>query len=325
MSFSTSAIVRPTTALVVVVCFLLLSVMVVPANAASSLGVGGAIPQVALPTFPGLPNVEFQCAHFGFGLIHSSFGPRTPTAKSVTSLLLTPEVLLRVNRTDVNASLGVSLEYDPSIGRTTAGISGSIVLARRRMIRFAVFRKETLALSYQWLPDRTPGGADGLGIAGRNDKERAGAFAVAAGMEMAVGRAALTSVLSYASPTFDAALASAAHEFPSVQSGAARVQCTVRWHQYTSVATMAHGGISVDSGDGTLTYLLSGGVYGSPLPRLDYQVLAGAEAGVNGTVPVLDLHLTYKDAFKPGSRIILAIKRRDGILSASLRTKWALD
>jgi hypothetical protein len=325
MSFSKSAIARPATALVVVACFLLLSVLGVPANAASTLGVGGTVLQATLPTFPGLPSVEFQCAHFGFGLLHSSSGPRIPTAKSLTDILLTPEVLLRVNKTDVNASLGVSLEYDPSMGRTTAGISGSIMLARRRMIKFAVFRKETLALSYQWLPDRTPGGGDRLGIAGRNDTERAGALAFAAGMEMAVGRAALTTVLSYSTPTFDAALASAAHEFPSVQPGAAGLQCTVRWHQYTSVATMAHGGISVDSGDGTITYLLSGGVYGSPLPRLDYQVLAGAEAGVTGTVPVLDLQLTYKDAIKPGSRIILVIKKRNGILSASLRTKWALD
>jgi len=293
-----------------------------PACSAYSPSFDGSVFEQLMPNPLGLPRVEYIGANFNFAVAHSrSYEPY----RTATSFLIVPEVLLRVNRTDVSAGICVALRRDSSQSTIATGISSSIVLTRRRMVQFAVFRKESIALNYQWVPGPQPDGVGSPAIAFDTGTDKAGALAVAASTEMTVGRIALTTMLSYATPTFDPALANAAHGLPIIKPGAGEVSCTVRWHQYTSVATMSRGAVSIDLNDSTLTYMLAGGAYGSPLPNLDYHVLAGAEADINGIRPAFDLCLTYKNAFKQGSRFIFDIKQQSGTLSASLRTKWALD
>lgn len=293
-------------------------------EAASPVGVGGSVPKAALPGPLKLPTFDFKGAFLGFGFVHAEYDPAAYPFPSFANLLIAPEVKLQTNNTTVVAGVGVSLQYNPSAGRLSAGLTSSVKLTKRRMVQFGVFRDEILTVSYQWLPGRIPGGADELAIARRNDRDRAGAIALAAGIETTLGRVALKTLASFASPTFDLALAKAAHEFPVVRPGEAGVSCTVRWHQHTSVATICRGSISIDLEDTDITYVLAGGVYGSPLPWLDYSVLIGAEAGVRATTPVVDIQVTYKDFLRSGSRLILEIHNETGMVSASLRAKWPL-
>ena len=295
-----------------------------PVEAANAVGVGGTIPKAALPAPLRLPSLDFKGAYLGFGFLHAQYDPAAYPFPSFANLLIAPEVKLQASNTILVGSLGVSLQHNPSASRMSAGLTGSVKLTKRRMVQFGVFRDEILAVSYQWLPGRIPGGADALAIAGRNDTDRAGAMALAAGIETTLGRVALTALASFASPTFDLALAKAAHEFPIVKPGEVGLSCTVRWHQHTSVATICRGALSVDLEDKDITYMVAGGIYGSPLSWLDYSVLIGAEAGIRGTEAVVDIQVTYKDFLRNGSRLILEIHNDTGMLSASLRAKWPL-
>lgn len=322
---------RPIPSMLVIICFALIGTLVAcgtlssPAAAANPSGIGGSIPSTILPWPLRLFSLDFRDANIGFGFVHAQYDPEVLSFPSLANLLVIPEVKLQTSNTVVVAGLGVSVQYNPSTCMASIGVTGSAKITKRRMVKFGVFRDEILAVSYQWLPGRIPGGADDLAIAGRNDTNRAGAIALAAGVEMAVGRVALTTLASYASPTFDVALARAAHEFSVVHPGTAGLHCTVRWHQHTSVATIARGGLTVDLERQDITYLVTGGVYGSPLSWLDYSVLIGAEAGIRGITPVVDLQVTYKNFLRSGSRLILEIHNETGLLSASLRAKWPLQ
>lgn len=323
--YSRSTILSFATRLIAVAGILLFSTVAAPRSLASDSTGLSTPPPFSIPALLGIREVEFQGASMSFSVLHSRYDNQDLPSGSFINALIVPEASYRVNRTDVNIGGGLSLQYDLDAGRMIAGLSSSIMLTTRRMVQFAVFRKESIALSYQWLPGRAAKDGSGFGIAGPKDTDKTGALGIAASTEMSIGRAALTTVLSYATPTFDTALATSAHEFPMVKAGAAGLSSTVRWHQYTSVATMARGGITVDTTNGTITYMLGGGVYGSPLAALDYQAMAGAEAGVNGISPIFDLSLTYKDAFKPGSRLTLDIRQRADVLSASLSAEWVLN
>ena len=142
---------------------------------------------------------------------------------------------------------------------------------------------------------------------------------------MSIGRVALTTMLSYATCRFDPALATAAHDFPLLRP----VQLDFRAHSGGTSMTAWQQRLEAVSIlillIGSITYTVSGGVYGSPLTVLDYQAMAGAEIGVDGISPVFDLSVTYEDAFEPGSQLAFEIRQRANALSASIRTKWVLD
>ncbi len=304
-----------------------LLVIMIPAvfGVASASASPGPLSPLSVPALFGLREVEFRDAHMSFGAVHSRHDGQDQPPGSLISALIVPEASFRINRTEVTVGGGVSLQYNQDTGQVTAGLSSCISLTTRRMVQFAVFRKESIALSYQWLPGRADKNDAGFGIADHKDADKAGALGVAASAEMSIGRVALTTMLSYATCRFDPALATAAHEFPVVEAGAVGLSGTLRWHQYDSVATAARGSVHLDTADGTITYTVSGGVYGSPLTVLDYQAMAGAEIGVDGISPVFDLSVTYKDAFEPGSQLAFEIRQRANALSASIRTKWVLD
>ncbi len=321
---------RPIPPMLALICFTLIGtlsacgILSSPAAAANPLGIGGSVPRAAIPGPLRLPTFDVKAASIGFGFVHSQCDPAIWPFPSLANLLIAPEVKLQTNNTVIVASLGVSIQYNASGGELSAGLTGSAKFTKRRMVQFGVFRDDILAVSYQWLPGRIPGGSDGLAIADRNDKDRAGAIALAAGIETTLGRVLLTTLASFASPTFDVALARAAHEFPVVKPGAVGLDCTVRWHQHSSVATICRGGFTLDLAGKGIAYVLTGGVYGSPLSWLDYSVLIGAEVGIHGTAPVFDVQVTYKDFLRSGSRLILEIHNETGMLSASLRAKWPL-